>query len=456
MAMDKIIKPEEQEYISPLISFSDFKEKALSARDSFRSALKLAPPRAFRYPDDIPEKPPHMNGKLGAAFDKPLERDDEKRIHGIVELGVPLDEAKTTLASLRMAEDLAEKSKRDVFFRRNVEAEDLPAVTRLETLKIRAKILEKFKPLKKPFKRTNDVAADEKTLQHRSRIQHLAFETTRRLKYTNFFENDMYHTRVPETVEPATINDIVVTLVICKPYNHVPQPHERRALRIKPYWRFRLRGATTLIEMHSLFKCSADYGATMDVVETIPKLTDLNKFKYPSSFMFIHDTFYVPQHFYISEHSLSQLDMSKMTPMIDISLPIRKWMEKKKDQFGPVQVKDIIGIKVEDLVCRLGYPYVYVHQGSCEHVFYFTDLRLMDPQDYPLSFPQLLSDTSFEHNCKVCRRHTAQWIVEGDEMPADPVHMCEACFTSYHFVYQHRRDLKSTAHPYVDPSCLQL
>lgn len=34
-----------------------------------------------------------------------------------------------------MAEDLAEKSKRDVFFRRNVEAEDLPAVTRLETLK---------------------------------------------------------------------------------------------------------------------------------------------------------------------------------------------------------------------------------------------------------------------------------------------------------------------------------
>uniref|UniRef100_A0A914S1P3 Uncharacterized protein n=1 Tax=Parascaris equorum TaxID=6256 RepID=A0A914S1P3_PAREQ len=106
----------------------------------------------------------------------------------------------------------------------------------------------------------------------------------------------MYRTRIPETVEPATINDIVVTLVICKPYNHVPQPHERRALRvifvsspfilleclgpiaaIRPYWRFRLRGATTLIEMHSLFKCSADFGATMDVVETIPKLTDLNK-----------------------------------------------------------------------------------------------------------------------------------------------------------------------------------
>uniref|UniRef100_A0A914S685 snRNA-activating protein complex subunit 3 n=1 Tax=Parascaris equorum TaxID=6256 RepID=A0A914S685_PAREQ len=164
--------------------------------------------------------------------------------------------------------------------------------------------------------------------------------------------------------------------------------------------------------------------------------------------MFIHDTFYVPQHFYISEHSLSQLDTSKMTPMIDISLYVRetamfglllrcsigsdgvvsngqgrKYIGSKMTRIIPKWTgicSDMWGcLQVDDLVCRLGYPYVYVHQGSCEHVFYFTDLQ-------------------------------------GDEMPADPVHMCEACFTSYHFVYQHRRDLKSTAHPYVDPSCLQL
>ncbi|KHN82427.1 snRNA-activating protein complex subunit 3 [Toxocara canis] len=297
---------------------------------------------------------------------------------------------------------------------------------------------------------------DEKRYHERAKMQQLIFQTTRRLKYANYYENDMHHTRISETVEPSVVNDIVVTLVICKPYNHVPQPHERRALRIKPYWRFRLRGETSLIEMHSLFKCSADYGTTMDAVEEIPKLTDLNMFKYPSSFIFIHDTFYVPQQFYVSEQTLAQLDTSKMTPMTDISLPIRKWMEKKKDLFGVVQVKDIAGVQVQDLVCMLGYPYVYVHQGSCEHVFYFTDLRLMDAQDYPISFPQMLSDTSFEHNCKICRRHVAQWIVEGEEMSADPVHMCEGCFTSYHFVYLHRRDLKSRAHPYVDPSCLQL
>ncbi|VDK31015.1 unnamed protein product [Anisakis simplex] len=55
-----------------------------------------------------------------------------------------------------MADDLAEANKRDVFFRRNVEIDDLPTETTLETLKIRAKALEQLKPLKKPFRRTQD------------------------------------------------------------------------------------------------------------------------------------------------------------------------------------------------------------------------------------------------------------------------------------------------------------
>ncbi|EJW74214.1 hypothetical protein WUBG_14881, partial [Wuchereria bancrofti] len=62
---------------------------------------------------------------------------------------------------------------------------------------------------------------------------------------------------------------------------------------------------------------------------------------------------------------------------------------------------------IKDLVCRLGYPYVYVHQGNCEHVFFFTDLRLMDIQDYPIDFPQKLSDTSLENYCITCHKRIA-------------------------------------------------
>ena len=31
--------------------------------------------------------------------------------------------------------------------------------------------------------------------------------------------------------------------------------------------------------------------------------------------------------------------------------------------------------KFEDLKIKLGYPYVYTHQGNCEHLLIFRDLR---------------------------------------------------------------------------------
>ena len=35
-------------------------------------------------------------------------------------------------------------------------------------------------------------------------------------------------------------------------------------------------------------------------------------------------------------------------------------------------------VKFEDLKLRIGQPYVYMHQGDCEHVLTFTDLRYIN------------------------------------------------------------------------------
>ncbi|VDN27348.1 unnamed protein product [Gongylonema pulchrum] len=201
---------------------------------------------------------------------------------------------------------------------------------------------------------------------------------------------------------------------------------EKPLVQLRSYWRFLLRGETSLLELHSLFRCSADFGTAVEEGQA-PKIQDFNMFKYPSSFLFIHDT------------------------------PIREWMKKKPNEFGPTQVKSLAsGTKIKDLVCRLGYPYVYVHQGKCEHVFYFTDLRLMDVQDYPIDFPQKLSDTSVENYCVTCHRRIADWIVESDSFPIYPTHMCDDCYRSFHFIVKYRRDIDSRAYVYVDPSNLQL
>ena len=46
--------------------------------------------------------------------------------------------------------------------------------------------------------------------------------------------------------------------------------------------------------------------------------------------------------------------------------------------FTSKRMEDVV---FEDLKIKLGYPYLYCHQGNCEHLLIFTDLRL----DYELS-----------------------------------------------------------------------
>jgi len=43
-------------------------------------------------------------------------------------------------------------------------------------------------------------------------------------------------------------------------------------------------------------------------------------------------------------------------------------MKRKKKDFGEFYVKDMAGVKIIDFKLRLGQPYVYVHQGFCEHL----------------------------------------------------------------------------------------
>lgn len=54
---------------------------------------------------------------------------------------------------------------------------------------------------------------------------------------------------------------------------------------------------------------------------------------------------------------------------------IRTWA-KKFDYIGPMHVKQMSETRIGDLICRLGQPYVYIHQGVCEHLIVFNDLCL--------------------------------------------------------------------------------
>ncbi|VDM95411.1 unnamed protein product [Thelazia callipaeda] len=417
-------------------------------RDKLRSAFHLEPFFYHGNPSDI----------FGSVHAKTLSKvqtmdDSEEAIRKLQEtFDMEISSAQEVLSSLNI-NHLALLNKRDIFFRKKIDRDDIPNDTELETLKLKKRELDMFYPIKKkPVGQFENPRQHKLDLKIRRNVQQSIFYGTTVLKYGNYYENEMKHHR-NDGYGTSMLDDIVVTIVICKPHNKNLENSEKRTASFNPYWRFLVRGETTLLELHGLFRCTGDFGTVVDV-GTTPELHQFDMFRYPSSFLFIHDTFYIAQSYAASEETLSQIDWSKLEPHIDISEPVRAWMQRKSRDFGPTNVKTLNEGKVRDLICRLGYPYVYVHQGNCEHIFFFTDLRLVDARDYPFDFPHKLSDTSLENYCITCHRRIADWIVENETFPVSPAHMCNRCYRSFHFVFSYRQGFDSRAFVYVDPSLL--
>jgi hypothetical protein len=105
-------------------------------------------------------------------------------------------------------------------------------------------------------------------------------------------------------------------------------------------------------------------------------------------FLFIHDTFYV---------DVAGEDSTK---------EIRKFLARKRDEIGSYESRDMQGVRISELTLRLGQPYLFQHQGNCEHLLIFSDLRLLNASDeqLPERYPIQVYDTRTEILCRVCRR----------------------------------------------------
>ncbi|VDK88011.1 unnamed protein product [Onchocerca ochengi] len=316
MAMDKIIKPEENEFISPLVNFNTFGQVARKQRDCLRNVVGLEPLVEFSYPADMPEAPSHIHKRV--LLESETIDDNETTVTKLQKIfGMQDDDARDMVSSLDV-NHFALLNKRDILFRKKVDLEDIPADTELETLKLKKKVLDMFNPIKKkPAGPYDDPRQREQDLKMRRNIQQSMCYGSTVLKYGDYNENEMRHCR-NDGYKQSVVNDIVVTVVILKPYNKALEYLEKRNATLRPYWRFLLRGETSLLELHGLFRCTADYGTAVDE-DKVPQLHDFNMFRYPSSFLFIHDTFYIAETYIGSKETLSQIDNSKIEPHIDIS-----------------------------------------------------------------------------------------------------------------------------------------
>ena len=108
----------------------------------------------------------------------------------------------------------------------------------------------------------------------------------------------------------------------------------------------------------------------------------------------------------------------------------------------------------KDLDIRLGYPYLFCHQGNCEHIIVFNDMRVITEDDPQLqkSYPYKVNEAGKRRRkCSVCNIHFIKWMTVNDSLAfEDPSFFCEKCFDYLHYSSDGRKINSFEAFPYIE------
>eukprot|EP00111_Clytia_hemisphaerica_P002201 TCONS_00006173-protein len=226
-------------------------------------------------------------------------------------------------------------------------------------------------------------------------------------------------------------------VIVCCTVMHPKQKKNKRNLQTL------LIGDTKLSELRDLIKCQMDRVVFQDMSENPDQLPDEDAQKlFPSSFFFIERTFY---------------NDTRDPAHHDISKTIVEWA-KHSDRYNMAGLgllhSDVMETTcIKDIEIRLGYPYLFCHQGSCEHLILFTDMRLRQDSDPKLkkSYPYVSSDAQRRRKrCSICCIHLAKWVTINDELSFEtPGLFCDKCFRYLHYDKDGRKISRFQAYPHI-------
>ncbi|KAG8326234.1 small nuclear RNA activating complex, polypeptide 3 [Homalodisca vitripennis] len=158
-------------------------------------------------------------------------------------------------------------------------------------------------------------------------------------------------------------------------------------------------GQQFLTALKDKIVCESDFQDTRGDVSEQPDapVTLRARELYESSMFYFDNTFYID---------------TRNNENVDYSKTIKEWGTKRGILFGGT--KQMERTLVEDLEIRFGYPYLYLHQGCCEHVVIINDARLLTPKDSLFGFDYpLMTKVSHKNliHCMTCSRFPAKLCV---------------------------------------------
>ncbi|KAM9137743.1 snRNA-activating protein complex subunit 3 isoform 4-T9 [Pangshura tecta] len=173
----------------------------------------------------------------------------------------------------------------------------------------------------------------------------------------------------------------------------------------KPYQTVLVLGSQKLTELRDSISCVSDLqmgGEFSSHPDQAPE--HISKDLYKSAFFYFEGVFY---------------NDKRHPECRDLSRTIIEWSESHDRGYGNLQTAKMEDYTFNDLSIKIGFPYLFCHQGDCEHIIIITDIR---------------------------------WVTNEDSLaPEDPCFFCDVCFRMLHYDAEGNKLGEFLAYPYVDP-----
>ncbi|NP_957409.1 snRNA-activating protein complex subunit 3 [Danio rerio] len=238
---------------------------------------------------------------------------------------------------------------------------------------------------------------------------------------------------------PDNVRDLIPEGEVILTFNIMYPILFQRFRLVRAFQTLHVLGSQKLTDLRDVICCVSDlqvFGEFSNTPDMVPQF--ISKDHYKSAFFFFNGTFY---------------NDTRFPECQDISKVIKEWTRSRDfPDFKTARMEDT---SFNDLQMKVGFPYLYTHQGDCEHVVVLTDVRLVHQDDcldiklYPLITHKHRVMT---RKCSVCHLYISRWITTNDALaPMDPCLFCDQCFRMFHYDDKGNKVGDFLAYAYVDP-----
>ncbi|XP_054723027.1 snRNA-activating protein complex subunit 3-like isoform X1 [Uloborus diversus] len=243
--------------------------------------------------------------------------------------------------------------------------------------------------------------------------------------------------------EPVDEPEVALTVQIYRPEKKAT-PYDRKFLSRLPCFKiesnFMVLGNQYLCELRDKIECLSDKVIPFELSDFPDmEISTTCKDLYKSGFFYIEGVVY---------NDMRDPDCR------DYSEPVIQWSKTGTDVME-MQKGSMENTKFKDLKLRLGYPYLYNHQGNCEHLLVFSDMRLLSDEDVKNknAYPMLVTA---RHNkrifCMVCKIFDARWVVfNNPRLPETPFMFCKKCYVGFNYDSNKQKIGQFKAYRFIDP-----